>query len=79
MHLTPHKLSYFRDGKMSKKSSEKKINDQESAFELIELAIDDIEVLTKAFHMVSKICEGLDRDAEDREQELKSVPDSLVH
>ena len=65
---------------MSKKSSEKKNHDQESAFELIELAIDDIEVLTKAFHMVSKICEGLDDDAAARQEEdLEAIPDSLIH
>lgn len=32
---------------------------EEQVFEIIELAIDDLETLTRAFHVISDVCEEL--------------------
>lgn len=48
-------------GKKHKSEIAKKseINDEETAFEIIELAIDDINILTRAFQVINNICEEL--------------------
>ena len=59
------------------------INDEESAFEIIELAIDDINVLTRAFQVINNICEELSINPEDSDaaenEELHGIPEHLMH
>lgn len=37
---------------------------QEEVFEIIELAIDDLELLTKAFDLINDVCEDLKQPVE---------------
>ena len=69
----------------SETKSAAEINDEESAFEIIELAIDDINVLTRAFQVINNICEELSVNPEEVEEEadeieeLHGIPDHLMH
>jgi hypothetical protein len=57
------------------------INDEESAFEIIELAIDDINVLTRAFRVINTICEELSANPDEAppSEELHGIPEHLMH
>lgn len=48
------------------------IENQEDAFEIIELAIDDIELLTRAFDVIGDVCKELGGDRVS--PEAKSEP-----
>ena len=54
--------------------------DQDSAFEIIEMAIDDINVLTRAFDVINAICEELSETQDTGALATKSgIPDRLMH
>ena len=62
-------------------TSENPIHDEDSAFEIIELAVDDINILTKAFQVINTICEELsvvESEPEDAEV-LHGIPDHMMH
>lgn len=61
------------------KAVNKDNSEEEGAFEIIELAIDDIQVLTRAFNVINTICEELSADVEPSEEELHGVPDHMMH
>lgn len=62
------------------KDSENEIHDEESAFEIIELAIDDINVLTRAFNVINTICEELTVDSEASDEvEAAELPEPMMH
>jgi hypothetical protein len=44
---------------MSKSIKETSNQNEHEAFEIIEMAIDDLEVLTRAFNVISEVCEEL--------------------
>ncbi|MCB0335328.1 MAG: hypothetical protein KDD62_03460 [Bdellovibrionales bacterium] len=54
------------------KNEEKKVT-EEDVFEILELAIDDIETLTAAFSLISDVCEDLQNPIQDIEEELDGV------
>ena len=57
---------------MAKEKKEMSCKDQESAFEMIELAVDDLQTLTKAFNMINKVCQELDGKTSDDETSTES-------
>ena len=60
---------------MDKKLSAKKCDDEQSACEIIELAISDLNTLADAFNTISAYCLSLDEDAD-----LPSgIPDHHLH
>lgn len=62
---------------MTKKITQPDCNNEESAFDIIELAIDDIETLTRAFTVINRICQEL--DAQEAEEESAGIPETLLN
>lgn len=48
------------------------ISDNSEALEIIELAIDDLETLTKAFNMISRVCEEMNNPHIDFSDDVES-------
>ena len=65
--------------KLKPEDKEKKeVYDEESAFEIIELAIDDINILTRAFQVINNICEELSVEKEAKEPTEDSETDEYI-
>lgn len=67
---------------MSDKKEPKAIHDEESAFEMIELAIDDMNVLTKAFNLISQVCEEEKKSLNSEyevEEPPRGIPENLLN
>lgn len=56
--------------------TKKELTNNEEAFELIELAIDDIELLSRAFELISDVCNEFDTAVPSCEAE---VPKMLIN
>ncbi len=68
------------DKKSKTDSLEAEVHDEESAFEIIELATEDIQVLTRAFQVINNICEELTADSgEDLDEDSGEVPEQMLH
>jgi hypothetical protein len=52
------------------------LNEEEIATEMIELTSDDLDALTRAFKMISNLCEELH---EEIAQEDLDIPEHLIH
>lgn len=55
---------------------------KEQAFEMIELAIDDLQLLSRAFEVVKKVCEEVSLETCGREDCEEGVPPqehALIH
>lgn len=57
---------------MAKKSGPQILGEGE-AFEMIELAIEDVEVLTRAFELIDDLCREANADGEDEEDDAQLV------
>lgn len=62
---------------MSKVSKAPEATTEEEAFEIIELAIDDLQTLTRAFNLIAEVCEAGEDDSED-EFELDKPPHKIL-
>ncbi|MCO6430387.1 MAG: hypothetical protein J5J00_05950 [Deltaproteobacteria bacterium] len=60
---------------MSKKHDPEKCSDHSSACEIIELAINDINLLSRAFSLIKDICE----DPDGESSETSGIPDTHLH
>ena len=49
---------------MDKKSNQTKCNDEQSACEIIELAINDLDTLARAFTLIKDICTNSESETE---------------
>lgn len=62
---------------MSKTSKNaEQINPENEAFEMIELALSDLETLTRAFNLISEVCEEGNRSARIS---VEAPPKNLVN
>ena len=52
---------------------EKEARDQEEAFEMIELATEDLEVLARAFHVIEEVCDELQNPNPQLEEEPQKL------
>lgn len=61
---------------MSQNQKKQVVENEQDAFEMIELAIDDLNLLTRAFDLVSDLCQETDDQLAERDSDPCSV---IIH
>jgi hypothetical protein len=85
--MKQHVPNNNKDEIMAKKNQSPKVQDKESAFELIEMAIDDVELLTRAFDVITKACEEAQKSTtksharlnQQEDKVLDEIPELMLH
>ena len=62
---------------MTKKVDAQSASNETEAFEMIELAIEDMEVLTRAFELIDSLCH--EANTGEEEEEIESTRQILLH
>lgn len=64
---------------MSHSTKKSEVLTEQDAFEVIEMAIDDLDLLTRAFQVISEVCQQEEQEQDDVESCTLLSPSFIIH